>query len=148
MKPPVVRVSLVRAIMAGFLTGIASAIINMIFVFIYRSLTGVNAYFFLISPVFVFIGIPVISGLLGMLLFVMARFFSRGVTWFTLLFILLTIFSIVLCIALPRVDLSSGAKGLLIGLEVITGLLTAIAIPYLVRHPDIFMTRLGRDASS
>lgn len=134
--------------MAGFITGIAAAIVNIIFVLIYRSLTGVNAYLFVISPVFVFIGVPVILGVLGMLLFVLARFFARGITWFTLLFILLTVLAIIISISYRQGYLPQGAKGLLIGIEVITGLSTAIAIPYLVRHPDVFMTRLGRDASS
>jgi hypothetical protein len=148
MKPPATRVSFVRAAMAGFLTGIAAAIVNVVFLLIYRSLTDVNAYFFVISPVFVFIGIPLILGLSGMLLFVLARYFTRGVTWYTVLFVLLTVFGIIISVSFPRGHLPTGAKGLLIGLEVITGLSAAIAIPYLVRHPDVFMTDLGRDASS
>jgi hypothetical protein len=144
MKPPSTRISFIRSVMAGLLTGIIAAVVNLVFVFIYRSLTGINAYNFYISPLFIFIGIPLILILSGILLFALVRYLRKGLTWFITFFILLTIFGIMICIFYPE---PVGGKGLLIGLEVITGLAAARVLPYLAMHPGIFMTRLGRDAS-
>jgi hypothetical protein len=133
--------------MAGFFTGIIAAGVNIVFVLIYRSITASNAYNFYISPLFIFIGIPLILVLSGILLFALVRYLRKGLAWFITFFILLTIFGIMMCIFYPEGNGPEGGKGLLIGLEVITGLAAARVLPYLAMHPGIFMTRLGRDAS-
>lgn len=133
--------------MAGLFTGIIAAIANLVFVFIYRSITDVNAYYFSISPLFIFTGIPLILTLSGILLFALVRYLRRGLTWFTIFFVLLTIFGIMISIFYPQTNRPEGAKGLLIGLEVITGMAAARVLPYLATHPGTFMTRLGRDSS-
>jgi hypothetical protein len=142
MEAPKANISFARSLMAGFFTGIITAIINLIFVYLYRSATKVNAYEFAISPLFIIVGSPILLTLSGILFFGLSWYLPRGITWYTTFFILLTLFAIIADIFSSAIrPILGGAKGLLFGIEVITGTLAAFLLPYLAGHPKIFMTR-------
>lgn len=140
MKPATNAPGFIRSLMAGFFSGIITAAANFLFVFIYRSSTGVNSYGYVISPVFMFVGFPILLALCGMLFFGFSNYLKRG-RGFTILFIVLTLLAVILCMIDSA--LTIGAKGLLCGIEIITGLLIAFLLPYLANHPTLFMTREG-----
>lgn len=143
MKTHLHSISFIRSVVAGAFTGLVTAIVTIVFIVIYRSITGVDAYMFSISPVFVYIAVPLFITLAGLLLYVLTRYFDHGTGWYSTFFILLTILAIVIS---PR-GTEHGAKGLLVGLELIIGLAAAGLLPYMAVHPDIFMNPFGRDAS-
>lgn len=133
-----------RSVMAGFFTGILAAITDCVFVFFYRSGTGVSAYDYVISPLFIFVGIPILLALFGLIFFFLNRYFPKGILSYRLLFAMLTLFAIVMAVVnRGSGSLFAGFAGLLLGLELITGSMTTFLIPYLIQHPKIFMTKEG-----
>ncbi len=144
MKTTITTNSLNRSVISGVMAGVLAAIANFFFVLIYRLGTGVNAYEYIISPVFIGFGFPILLTLVGLIYFVMNRYLPKGVMWYSILFISLTLFA-VLTDFLSRVtgSILSGSKGLLLGMIIITGLMISFLIPYLARHPKIFMTKEG-----
>lgn len=141
MKATKSKISFVRSVMAGFFTGIIVAIINLLFVYFYRSGTGVDAYQFIISPLFIIIGFPILLTLSGILFFCLNWYLSKGDTWYSIFFVLLMLVAITLDLFSAIGPISGGVKGLLFGIEVITGILAAFLLPYIARHPKIFMTQ-------
>ena len=144
MKTSIAAISFTRSLIAGLITGILAAIANFFFVLIYRSSTSVNAYEYIISPVFIGIGFPILLSFSGLIYFVMNRYLPKGGRWYSVFIALLTLFAI-LCDLLSRGtgSLLAGSKGLLFGIVTITGLVAAFLLPYLARHPKLFMTQDG-----
>lgn len=141
---PIVTTSFTRSVLAGLFAGILTGAANFLFVLLYRSGTGVNAYEYIISPLFIFTGFPIILVLSGCIFFIMNRYLRKGAFYYSVLFVLLTLFAIFEDFFSPaKGSLLAGPKGLLFGIITITGLMIALFIPYLARHPKIFMTDEG-----
>ena len=144
MKIPIATTSFTRSVIAGLFTGILTATANFLFVLFYRSGTGVNAYEFIISPFFIFITFPILSVLTGFVYFAMNHYLPKGAMWYSIFFVLLTLLAILYDFLSPgNESLLAGSKGLLFGIATITGLMIAFLLPYLARHPKIFMMQEG-----
>ncbi|HWJ30239.1 MAG TPA: hypothetical protein VNS32_27130, partial [Flavisolibacter sp.] len=89
----------------------------------------------LFAPVLIFIGIPLFFIVGGVIFYEMVEYIKSGRLFFTLLFLLLMIIAVV-------TELNDGGKamkGLVLGIVLITGLLTALLIPFFATHAKIFM---------
>ncbi len=144
MKTTIATNNWSRSVLSGLMAGVLAAIANFFFVVIYRLGTGVNAYEYIISPVFIGFGFPILLTLAGLIYFVMNRYLPKGVMWYSILFVLLTLLAVLIVfLSQGTGSIFSGSKGLLFGMIIITGLMISFLIPYLARHPKIFMTKEG-----
>lgn len=130
-----------RGILGGLFVGIAGAVINLAFDLVYRSITGYEFAMYVNINSIIFFTIPtlVVGGIAYSLLL---EFVKKGAMVYTALCIILTI--IVAFIPLGPNMLPSGqampasARGLTLGIEIITGALGAFALPYFAEHPGIW----------
>lgn len=136
MRSNALTSSSVRALLAGFVAGIIAAAACFGFVWLYRSATG-NAYN-VISPLTLFVGIPVLLTLSGLLFSWLKRYVHRGTMWYSVLFMLLVVFVIIIGLLAPGKISLEGYKGVLVGIEVITGLAAIFLVPFLARLLSIF----------
>ena len=144
MNTPIVTNSFNRCAIASLFAGLIAAVANLLFVTIYRSSTRVNAYEEIISPVPIGIGFPIILLVAGVIYYVMSHYLPRGIVWYKVLFVSLILFAVFYdFISGNNTFHLTGAKGLLLGIEVITGLMITFLIPYLAQHPKLFMTEEG-----
>ena len=138
MKKSVLTNSFVRALVAGFIAGIVAAAANFGYVMFYRSATG-NSYG-AISLLTIFVGIPVLLTVAGLLFSWLKRYVYKGTMWYSVLFILFVVFVIFTGLMAPGKISLEGYKGILIGVEIITGLIAIFLVPYIARVLSIFRT--------
>ena len=136
------QVSFSKSLLAGFFTGIVVAVINLIYMIIYRRITDFMR-FNIIMPLSIFWFFPVFLAVIGAGYYLMARHLPKGSIFFSALFIVLTILSVIVMIDDQQHSTSEspmyGVYGLVMGMEIITGLSGALLIPYLANHPDIYL---------
>jgi hypothetical protein len=130
-----------RGILGGLFVGIATAVIGLAFDFIYRKITGYQfaEYININSIIFFCIPTLVVGGIVYSL---MVEFLKKGLVIYITLCIILTV--VVAFIPLGPNMLPSGepmppsARGLTMGIEIITGVMGAFAIPYFAKHAEIW----------
>jgi len=130
-----------RGILGGLFVGIATAVIGLAFDFAYRKITGYEfaEYININSIIFFCIPTLVVGGIVYSLIM---EYIKKGLVVYTTLCIILTI--VVAFIPLGPNMLPSGqampssARGLTMGLEIITGAMGAFALPYFARHAEIW----------
>ena len=130
-----------RGILGGLFVGIATAVIGLAFDFIYRKITGYQfaEYININSIIFFCIPTLVVGGIVYSL---MVEFLKNGLVIYVTLCIILTV--VVAFIPLGPNMLPSGeamppsARGLTMGIEIITGVMGAFAIPYFAKHAEIW----------
>jgi hypothetical protein len=130
-----------RGILGGLFVGIATAVIGLAFDFIYRKITGYQfaEYININSIIFFCIPTLVVGGIVYSL---MVEFLKKGLVIYVTLCIILTV--VVAFIPLGPNMLPSGeamppsARGLTMGIEIITGVMGAFAIPYFAKHAEIW----------
>lgn len=130
-----------RGILGGLFVGIATAVIGLAFDFAYRKITGYEfaEYININSIIFFCIPTLVVGGIVYSLIM---QYIKKGLVVYTTLCIILTI--VVAFIPLGPNMLPSGqampasARGLTMGLEIITGAMGAFALPYFARHAEIW----------
>jgi hypothetical protein len=130
-----------RGILGGLFVGIATAVIGLAFDFIYRKITGYQfaEYININSIIFFCIPTLVVGGIVYSL---MVEFLKKGLIIYVTLCIILTV--VVAFIPLGPNMLPSGeamppsARGLTMGIEIITGVMGAFAIPYFAKHAEIW----------
>lgn len=136
-----VPVTLGRCLLAGLMTGIVSSILVIIFNVIYRRETEFIAYA-VVMPISVFMAVPFLHLVTGGFYYLFIDHLKRGS-------LVYTVVSLVLTVALIFVTEDAGSKsdstvqtfrGLLVGIEIIGGVLNAFLTPWLVRHPTLFLT--------
>ena len=128
--------SISRSLLAGFACGIIAAFLDVVYNVIYMDASGKSGSV-LFAPVLIFIGIPLFFIVGGVIFYEMVEYIKSGRLFFTLLFLLLMIIAVV-------TELNDGGKamkGLVLGLVLITGLLTALLIPFFATHEKIFMDK-------
>ncbi|MCW3086767.1 MAG: hypothetical protein JWQ78_153 [Sediminibacterium sp.] len=121
--------------------GIAGAVINLAFDLIYRRITGYefSEYVNINSIIFFTIPTLVVGGIVYSILL---EYMKKGAIVYMVLCVVLTI--VVAFIPLGPNMLPSGqsmpgsARGLTMGIEIITGALGAFALPYFAEHPAIW----------
>ena len=140
MEPASINTSFSKAILAGFLSGIVAAVLNLIYSIVYReSANFANAE--IIMPLTIFIGFPILLAIGGCAFFLLQKHLHAGASWFIFFCITLLAALVVFTIMDTRQNegsLFSGLRGLCLGMEIITLLLAAFLIPYFARHPKIY----------
>lgn len=130
-----------RGILGGLFVGIATAVIGLAFDFTYRKITGYEfaEYININSIIFFCIPTLVVGGIVYSL---MLEYLKKGLPIYIGLCLILT--TIVAFIPLGPNMLPSGlpmpasARGLTMGIEIITGLMGTFAIPYFAKHAEIW----------
>ncbi|MES2003991.1 MAG: hypothetical protein V4450_05680 [Bacteroidota bacterium] len=130
-----------RGILGGLFVGIATAVLGLAFDFIYRKMTGYEfaEYININSIIFFCIPTLVVGGIVYSLIL---EYVKKGLAVYTILCLVLTI--VVALIPLGPNMLPSGqqmpasARGLTMGIELITGLMGTFALPYFARHEEVW----------
>ncbi|MEO7530128.1 MAG: hypothetical protein ABIS69_01915 [Sediminibacterium sp.] len=130
-----------RGILGGLFVGIATAVIGLAFDFAYRKITDYQfaEYININSIIFFCIPTLVVGGIVYSLIM---EYIKKGFLVYTVLCLVLTV--VVAFIPLGPNMLPSGqpmpasARGLTLGLEIITGLMGTFALPYFARHAEIW----------
>lgn len=137
------RLPVGRFLLGGLLTGIIAAVLVLVYNVIYRRESDFYT-FEIVMPFTIFLVFPLFELLCGGVYYLFAGHLRKGRQVFTTILILLTIASV---IGTAFIDNSHqemilrGFRGLLMGIEVIAGLLAALLIPYFVHHSRMYMTR-------
>jgi hypothetical protein len=130
-----------RGILGGLFVGIAGAVINLAFDLIYRKITGYEFSEYVNINSIIFFTIPTLV-VAGIVYSILLEYFKKGAMIYLVLCIVLTV--VVAFIPLGPNMLPSGqamppsARGLTLGIEIITGTLGAFVLPYFAEHPKIW----------
>ncbi|HVS96025.1 MAG TPA: hypothetical protein VHE54_06045 [Puia sp.] len=141
MKTSDAPITLGRCLLAGLLTGIVAAVIVIVFNVIYRGAMHFIA-FAVVMPISIFMAFPFFHLIAGGFYFLFIDHLRKGSMLFTVISLLLTAIAVLVTLyAGDRSDPTIEAfRGLLVGLEIIGGVLAAFLTPFLVRHPTLFLT--------
>ena len=140
MKTNVNSTTFSKSLLAGFLTGIIAALLNLVYMIIYRESTDYAADL-IVMPLTIFIGFPILMAMAGSAYFLLQKHLLSGTTWFIIICFIGMIALLTVTILDTRLNhgiLLSGARGLFLGMVIITSLLAAFLIPYLARHSKIY----------
>ncbi|SJZ38742.1 hypothetical protein [Sediminibacterium ginsengisoli] len=133
----------VRGIMGGLFVGIAATILNLIFDVMYRKMTGYEFAEYININSIIFFTIPTLI-VAGIVYGILREYVRNGMVIYIVLSVVLTI--IVAFIPLGPHMLPTGAlmppsaRGLTLGVEIITGAAGAFALPYFAEHPKIWIS--------
>ena len=142
MKSEFRKMTFSRALLAGVLCGIVTAIFIAGYAGIYRNetdfekLAGIN-------PTIIFAFVPLVTVIAAVIYYLLVHYFGKGEVFFETVFIVLMLIAVAKDIRFHRSvgeTLMTTANGFLFGLEIITGLAICIFLPYLAHHPKIYMT--------
>jgi hypothetical protein len=130
-----------RGILGGLFVGIATAMIGLIFDIVYRKITGYEFAEYININSIIFFTIPalVVGGIVYSLC---VEFVRKGLFVYMVLCMILTV--TVAFIPLGPNMLPTGepmppsARGLTMGIELLTGLMGTFAIPYFARHAEVW----------
>lgn len=130
-----------RCLLGGLFTGLIAAVVAIVFNVIYRGSTNLIA-FAVVMPISIFTAFPFFNLVVGGVYFLFVHNLKKGATTFIIVFLLATALSIVLTrYTGSRADhLVDEFKGLVVGLEIIEGVLGAFLIPFFVNHPSLYLT--------
>jgi len=131
-----------RGILGGLFVGIGAAVINLAFDFMYRKITGYEFAEYVNINSIIFFTIPtlVVAGIVYSLIVEYLK--KKGIIVYMALAALLT--TVVAFIPLGPNMMPSGeampasARGLTMGIEIITGVLGTFALPYFAEHPGVW----------
>lgn len=130
-----------RGILGGLFVGIAATVINLAFDLIYRKITGYEFAEYININTIIFFTIPtMVVG--GIVYAAVLHYIKKGVIVYIVLAAVLT--TVVAFIPLGPNMLPSGdampasARGLTLGIEIITGILGTFVLPYFAEHPAIW----------
>lgn len=131
-----------RGILGGLFVGIGAAVINLAFDFIYRKITGYEFAQYVNINSIIFFTIPtlVVAGIVYSLIVEYIK--KKGAVIYMVLAAILT--TVVAFIPLGPNMMPSGeampssARGLTMGIEIITGVLGTFALPYFAEHPGVW----------
>jgi hypothetical protein len=130
-----------RGILGGLFVGLGTTVLNLAFDLFYRMFTKYEFAQFININSIIFFTIPtLVVG--GIVYAIIMEYVRKGVWVYTALCIALTL--IVAFIPLGPYMLPTGepmpvsARGLTLGIEIITGAMGAFALPYFAEHPKIW----------
>jgi len=134
-------INLGRGLLAGLFAGMIISVVILIFNVIYRG--SVHLYIYnVVMPVSIFMVFPLFNLVAGGVYYLFVGHLRKG----CLLFILIVVLVMVLAaLATYFIDRSTDHnyeefRGLLVGLELIEGIMAAILIPFFASHPTLFLT--------
>ncbi|MEN9685467.1 MAG: hypothetical protein RLZZ28_1253 [Bacteroidota bacterium] len=130
-----------RGILGGLFVGIVTAIIGLAFDIIYRKITGYEFAEFININSIIFFCIPTLV-IAGIVYSLVMQYVKKGLLLYILGSLALT--AIVAFIPLGHNMFPTGqampasARGLTMGIEIITGLMGTFALPYFAKHAEIW----------
>lgn len=141
MKTFISSPSFSNSLLSGLLTGIIAALLNLVYVIVYRESTNFGSDL-VVMPLTIFIGFPILMVLAGSAYYLFRKHLHSGAKWFMIICFISMIVLLILTLQDTRMNngaLLTGARGLFLGMVVITFLLAAFLIPYLARHSKIYL---------
>ena len=130
------QTDLSRGVLAGLLTGIVAAVLNTVFVIIYRSAASFYEFSGLDITVIVF-GSILLSIACGLVFYFLVHYLRRGMTLYRVIVCMVTALIVLLGIMVRQSvmgDVPEEFKLLVVGTQVIIGGLAVFFIPYLFNH--------------
>jgi cellobiose-specific phosphotransferase system component IIC len=131
-----------RGILGGLFVGIIAAAVNMAFDYIYRKATHYQFSEFVNINSIIFFTIPTLVAA-GIVYALVRQYVKRGMLVYTILALALTVIVALFIPLGPNMlpngeTMPSDARGLTMGIEIITGLFGAFGLPYFAEHPKIW----------
>jgi phosphatidylserine synthase len=129
-----------KSLLAGLLAGIIAALLNLTYMIVYRESTKFAADL-IVMPLTIFIGFPILMAMAGSTYFLLQKHLHSGATWFISICFISMIVLLIVTIQDTRLNhgaLLTGARGLFLGMVLITCCLAAFLIPYLAKHSRIY----------
>ncbi len=129
-----------KILMTGLFTGIIATLLNLVYNYVYRSVTNLNPSEIINVSSLIFISVSVLL-IAGFIYFLFVKYLKQGKIFYIILFLILTVLSIVVAFAFQRSSdpqISSQFRGLFIGVNLILGLSATFVIPYLSNHDKLF----------
>ncbi len=139
MKEPEYFPAFSKALLAGALTGMAATLINVIYEVIFRSITNYEpaAWFNFFSITF---ATMIVLTLTGMFFYLFAK--SNSFKTYDVAIAIIVI-AVICTTAFLHSDKSQAAfygnHGLVAGFVILSGILALTLLPYLFRHPKLFL---------
>lgn len=128
-----------RGILSGLLAGLIAAVANTVFALVFRSATAFYEFNGLDVTVIVF-GSIIQLITCGLLFYFFVHYMNRGIGFYRLVVIMVTILIVFLGIMVRRSVMGSvpeDFKVLVVGTQVIIGCLATFFIPYLFSHDKL-----------
>jgi hypothetical protein len=128
-----------RSVLSGLYTGIIATIANMIFVYVYRYISGFEGFYGMDVTVIVF-GTILLSLACGIIFYFFVYYFKKGIPAYRIAVIIVTILIIITGLYVRRSiegEVPFDFRIIVIITQVIIGGLAAFLIPYLFRHDKI-----------
>ncbi|MCE3281933.1 MAG: hypothetical protein K0Q66_670 [Chitinophagaceae bacterium] len=130
-----------RGILGGLFVGIITSALNLLFDYLYRQFTGYQVAAFVNINSIIFFTIPTLVAA-GIVYAILRQYVKQGQLVYTVLAIVLTVIVAFIPLGpnmLPNGDpMPYSARGLTMGIEILTGIMGAFALPYFVEHPKIW----------
>jgi hypothetical protein len=130
-----------RGILGGLFVGIIAAALNLAFDYLYRQFTSYQVAEFVNINSIIFFTIPTLVAA-GIVYAILRQYVKQGLLVYTILSLALTVIVAFIPLGpnmLPNGDpMPASARGLTMGIEIITGLMGAFALPYFAEHPKIW----------
>ena len=136
MQTDFVRPLLMRSILASAFSGVVITLINLFYNAGYREIEGFSKVL-LVNVSTIIFGTMILLMAMGFLFYLIAKYISRGNLVFIVLVVAITVLLVILTANSRSLRLTSGSDGLLIGLELITRITTALLIPYFAEHTEM-----------
>jgi hypothetical protein len=129
-----------KAILGALFAGIIATVLNLIYSYVYREITGYTFLgVFTVYTIILFSIVVCMAG--GILYFLLKKNIRSGRIIYTVLFLALTIWGLFLHInfnVTVNEGAPSGAHGLTMGIDIITGCTISFLVPYMAEHPRIW----------
>lgn len=133
------QTNLSRGVLSGLFAGLTATVVNIVFVIIYRSVTQFYEFNGLDITVIIF-GSIIQLMVCGLLFSFFVYYLKKGIGFYRLMVVLITIAIIILGIIARQSIMGSAAddfKFMVVGTQVIIGCLAAFFIPYLFSHDKL-----------
>lgn len=128
-----------RGILSGLFAGLIGCVANSIFVLVYRGITSFYEFNGLDVTVIVF-GSVLQLIVCGLVFYFFVHYLRRGIISYRIAVVIITIVIFYLGLMVRRSmfgDVQTNFKALVVGTQIIIGVLAAFLVPYIYRHDKI-----------
>jgi uncharacterized membrane protein len=132
---------LAKGLLGGLFVGIAATVLNLLFDLVYRKMTGYEFAQYVNINSIIFFTIPTLIAA-GIAYSVLVEYVKKGAMIYVIGCIVITVIFAFVPLGpsmLPtNQPMPTSARGLTLGIEIITGVLAAFALPYFAEHEKIW----------